>query len=60
MTQDVKDLLRWKKYVAQEVLDIKHGPTRSLPSLSKRGATTVGSAMVVNIVDRPQTAPGLM
>lgn len=56
VTQDVRDLLCWKQYCAQKVLDTKHGPTRSLPSLSKRGASTVGTAMVVNVVDRPNTS----
>lgn len=48
----MKDLLRWKQYCAERVLQTKYGPTRSLPSLSKRGASTVGTSMVVNVVDR--------
>ena len=58
VTQDVKDLLRWKQYCAQTVLKTKHSPLHSMPTLAKHGAKAyLGKRMIVNTVDRPKTAP---
>ena len=59
VTQDMKDLLRWKQYCAQDVLHTKHGPLRSMPTLAKQGAKAyLGRKMVTNtnVLDRPHTA----
>lgn len=59
VTQDMKDLLRWKQYCAKEVLTTKHGPLHSMPTLAKQGAKAyLGRKMIVNMVERkrPHTA----
>lgn len=57
VTQDTRDLLRWKQYCAKKVLDTKNGPLRSMPTLAKQGSKAyLGRKMVVNAPVRPRTS----